>query len=80
MWSQPDLRGSLILSNEKLIILTGNGSLIIAKASPAGFKEFARHEGLGKRTWSPPLLHKSKLFIRDADGTATCLNLGENSR
>jgi outer membrane protein assembly factor BamB len=78
IWSQPDLRGSLILSNGKLIILTGNGSLIVAKASPEGFEEFARHEGLGKRTWTPPLLHKSKLFIRDADGAAMCLELGKN--
>lgn len=76
IWSQPNLRGSLIISNGKLIILTQDGTLIIAKATPEGFQELARHEGLGKRTWTPPLLHQSKLFIRDADGTATCIQLG----
>jgi outer membrane protein assembly factor BamB len=75
LWSHPDLRGSLILSNGKLIILTHDGTLIIAKATPGGYQELARHEGLGKRTWAPPLLHQGKLYLRDADGTATCLDL-----
>jgi outer membrane protein assembly factor BamB len=80
IWTTPELRGSLIISNGKLIILTHNGTLIIAKASIEGFTELARHEGLGKRTWSPPLLHQSKLFIRDADGTATCLDLSPTAK
>lgn len=75
IWSRPDLRGSLIVSNGKLIILAQNGSLIIAKATPEGFTELARHDGLGKRTWAPPLLHQNKLYLRDADGTAICLDL-----
>jgi outer membrane protein assembly factor BamB len=80
LWSHPDLRGSLILSNGKLIILTNNGTLIIAKATPTGFQQLARHQGLGKRTWSPPLLHQAKLYLRDADGTAICLDLTTNTR
>lgn len=75
LWSHPDLRGSLILSNGKLIILTDNGSLIIAKATREGFQQLARHDGCGKRTWAPPVLHEGKLYLRDADGTATCLDL-----
>jgi outer membrane protein assembly factor BamB len=75
LWSHPDLRGSLILSQGKLIILTNDGALIIAKATPGGFEQLARHTGLGKRTWSPPLLHQGNLYLRDADGTATCLGL-----
>lgn len=79
LWSHPDLRGSLIISNGKLIILTHDGTLIIAKATPEGYQELARHDGLGKRTWSPPLLHKGRLYLRDADGTATCLDLSRES-
>ncbi|MEJ6581295.1 MAG: PQQ-binding-like beta-propeller repeat protein [Akkermansiaceae bacterium] len=75
LWSHPDLRGSLILSNGKLIILTDDGSVIIAKATREGFQQLARHDGYGKRTWAPPVLHDGKLHLRDADGTATCLDL-----
>ena len=75
LWSQPDLRGSVILSNGKLILLTDDGTLVIAKASREGYQELARHSGYGKRTWAPPVLHDARLYIRDADGTVTCLDL-----
>ena len=75
LWFHPDLRGSLILSNGKLIILTEAGSVIIAKATREGFQQLARLDDLGKRTWAPPVLHEGKLYLRDADGTATCLDL-----
>lgn len=75
LWSEPDLRGSLILSNGKLLILTQDGTLIIAKATREGYQELARHGGYGKRTWAPPVLHHGRLYIRDADGVLTCLDL-----
>jgi len=61
--------------NRKLVILTHNGMLIAAEATPKGLQELARHEGLSARTWSPPVLHDGRLYIRDADGSAVCLNL-----
>ena len=75
VWSKPDLKGSLILSNGKLLILSNDGAIIAAKAQSEGYRELARHSGLGKRTWSPPVLHQGRLYVRDADGTATCLDL-----
>jgi outer membrane protein assembly factor BamB len=76
LWSKEDLKGSLIVSGDRLILLTHDGSLIIANASRDGYQELARHGEFGKRTWAPPLLHRGRLYIRDSDGTATCLDLG----
>ncbi|MGJ8694890.1 MAG: PQQ-binding-like beta-propeller repeat protein [Verrucomicrobiaceae bacterium] len=75
VWSQPDLKGSVILSNGKLILLTHDGTVIVIKADSAGYEELAKYEGYGKRTWAPPVLHDGRLFIRDADGLLTCLDM-----
>jgi hypothetical protein len=75
VWSAPRLKGSLIIANSKLLILTHDGTLIAAEATPKGFQELARYEGLGTRTWSPPVLHAGRLYLRDADGSATALDL-----
>ncbi len=75
VWSEDDLKGSLIVADGKLIILTNEGQLLVADASPEGYTERARHSGLGKRTWHPPVLHEGRVYIRDADGSATCLDL-----
>lgn len=75
LWSKNGLKGSLIISGDKLLILSNNGTLLVVKTSPTGYQELARHEGLGKRTWAPPVLHQGLLYVRDADGWATCLDL-----
>jgi outer membrane protein assembly factor BamB len=74
-WSAPGIKGSLIVADSKLLILTHDGTLIAASASPQGFHELARHEGLGTRTWAPPVLHEGRVYVRDADGFAVCLDL-----
>jgi outer membrane protein assembly factor BamB len=75
VWSESRIKGSLIVANSKLLILTQNGTLIAAEATPKGFHELARHEGLGTRTWSPPVLHEGRVYVRDADGFAVCLDM-----
>ena len=75
LWSHEALKGSLIISQGKLIILSNDGRLLVVKASRDGYDELAYHEGLGKRTWAPPVLHEGKLYLRDADGWAICLDL-----
>jgi outer membrane protein assembly factor BamB len=74
-WSEPALRGSVIVAGGKLLILTHDGALIAAEATPVAYRELARHAGLGARTWTPPTLHHGQLFVRDADGFAVCLDL-----
>jgi outer membrane protein assembly factor BamB len=74
-WSAPGLKGSLLIADSKLLILTHDGTLIAAEATPKGFQELARLEGLGTRTWSPPVLHEGRVYVRDADGFAVCVDL-----
>jgi outer membrane protein assembly factor BamB len=74
-WSEPGLRGSVIVAGGKLLILTRDGELIAAEATPAGYRELARVSGLGVRTWTPPTLHDGRLYVRDADGFVLCLDL-----
>ncbi len=75
VWTMEGLKGSLIVAHERLVILTNDGQLLVADATPTGYKERARANGLGKRTWHPPVLHQGRVYIRDADGAAMCLDL-----
>jgi outer membrane protein assembly factor BamB len=76
MWSHPGLKGSVVLAGDRLLILTNHGTLIAADASPTGYHERGRLEGLGKRTWNYPVVHRGRIYIRDADGRAICLGAG----
>jgi outer membrane protein assembly factor BamB len=75
LWSKVGIKGSVILAKGKLIILTSEGSLVVADASREGYVERARKEGLGKRTWTPPTLHEGRIYVREADGEVVCLDL-----
>jgi hypothetical protein len=44
---------ALIFAGGKLLILTHDGTLIVAEATPADCHELARYTGLGGRTWTP---------------------------
>lgn len=68
-WSTPPLAaGSLILADDKLIVLTENGELIIAPATPApeGFRPSARAQILGFNTRALPALSSGRFYARDA--------------
>ena len=77
LWSKEGLKGSLLVAAGKLMILSNDGRLLVADASREGYTERARTKGLGKRTWAPPVLHRGRVYIRDADGWAMCYDLNE---
>ena len=79
-WSESGLKGSLLVANGKLLILSNDGRVIVADATPEGYRERAKWSGFGRRTWSPPVLHHGRLYIRDADGWATCLDLNPKKK
>ena len=65
-WSTEPLgAGSLILADAKLVVLTEDGELILAPASPAGFRPTARAQILGFHTRALPALSNGRFYARD---------------
>jgi outer membrane protein assembly factor BamB len=75
-WTSKDPAfGSLILADDKLLILSDKGELVVAEASPAEFKPVARAKVLSGLCWTPPALANGLLYVRTARGELRCLGL-----
>ena len=75
-WSQSGMgTGSLMLADGKLIILGEKGKLVIAEASPAGFKELASAQILTGKCWTVPVLANGRIYARNADGLLVCVDV-----
>ena len=71
-------KGSLVLADGKLIVLGEKGELMVAPASPDGFKPVARAQVLGGRCWTTPVLANGKIYCRNAAGDVVCVDAGGN--
>lgn len=68
--------GPLMVADGKLIILLGNGELVIAEASPGGYRELARAKVLhGRRGGVVPVLANGRIYCRNYDGNLVCLDV-----
>lgn len=76
-WKQTGLGvGALSAAmNEKLIILSEKGELVVAEASPDSFKPLARAQVLGGKCWTAPVLANGKIFVRNARGDLACVDV-----
>jgi len=76
-WSQEGLgKGSLMIADGKLIILSERGKLVIAPASPEGFKELASVQILMGKCWTVPVLANGKIYARNnPDGQLVCVDV-----
>jgi len=75
-WTRKDpFFGSVICAQDKLIVLSDKGELLIAKASPNGFEPLARAHILNGTCWTPPALADGLLYVRNAKGDLRCLDL-----
>lgn len=75
-WSQDGMgTGSLMLADGKLIILSEKGKLVIAEASPEGFKELASAEILTGKCWTTPVLANGRIYARNAAGLLVCVDV-----
>ena len=59
-----------------LLILSERGELLTALATPAGFKATARHQVLGGRCWTVPVLAHGRIYCRNARGDLVCVKAG----
>jgi outer membrane protein assembly factor BamB len=60
-------KGSLIAADGLLYILSDQGQLILADATPAGFHEKGTLKVMNGKTWTAPVLSHGRLFLRDED-------------
>jgi outer membrane protein assembly factor BamB len=74
-WGQKTGMGGLIAADGKLIVMSEKGELIVAAASPEGFKPLARAQVLGGKCWTTPVLANGKIYCRNAQGNVVCLDV-----
>lgn len=75
-WQQKGMgTGSLMLADGRLIILSETGKLIIALASPEGFKELSSAHVLTGKCWTMPVLANGRIYARNANGHIVCVDV-----
>ena len=71
---------TVIVADDKLILLNDTGELILARATPARYVELGRVTVLGGEIgWTQPALHRGRLFVRN-QSRAACVYLRPPSR
>lgn len=74
-WSERSLRrGSVIVADGRLLALGENGRFCVAPASPGGFRPELEAQVLTGRCWTSPALADGRLYFRNAQGEAVCVD------
>jgi len=74
-WSEPiSGSGSVTAAGGDLVVLSGAGELMIAPASPEGFKPAHRAKVAAGKWWTVPVVANGRLYCRNADGQVVCLD------
>lgn len=72
-WNRTGLgKGSLMLADGKLIILSHRGRLVIAKAQATGFEQLAGKQILTGQCWTTPVLSGGRIYARNTPGEVVC--------
>ncbi len=58
-----------------LVILSERGELLTAPANPGEFKPTARHQVLGGRCWTVPVLAHGRVYCRNSRGDLVCVQV-----
>jgi outer membrane protein assembly factor BamB len=74
-WSTPCGFGSLIAAGGRLIVVTSAGTVVVADATPAGYRELARGTLPRDQYWTPPALVRGRLFVRNLRGDLFAIDL-----
>lgn len=67
--------GAVTVADGRLIVMSGDGELLVGPASPEGFTPTARAKVLNGRCWTVPVLANGRLICRNADGQVVCLDV-----
>ena len=74
-WSQRLGFGSLIAVDGRLVVLNSSGTVVVAEATPAGYRELSRASLPRDQYWSPPAFAGGRLFIRNLRGTLFAIDM-----
>jgi outer membrane protein assembly factor BamB len=67
-------KGSLILADGRLLIMSENGKLVVANPTPEKFESVAEAQVLSKkRSWVVPTLAHGRIFLKNNDGEAAAI-------
>jgi outer membrane protein assembly factor BamB len=66
--------GPYMIADGLLLVMGSNGLLVAAEATPAGYRELAAAEVVGKESWAPMALAGGRLLVRDIN-RLVCLDL-----
>jgi outer membrane protein assembly factor BamB len=74
-WAEPKLGfNGLIAVGGKLLVLTEWGDLVLAEASPEGYKELGSTHVFEGRAFTAPVFANGKAFVRNTTGTVVALD------
>ena len=75
-WSRPLAgSGSVAVADNRLIVLSGAGELMIAPVSSESFTPTARANVLTGKCWTVPVLANGRIYCRNAEGTVVCVDV-----
>ena len=81
LWSKDQFKeGTLTAADDKLIVLSEDGTLAIVEASKEAYKEISSAKVLGSTCWAMPVLANGKLYVRDSKDAAKCIDLGGGAK
>jgi outer membrane protein assembly factor BamB len=60
-------KGSLIVADGLLLVLSDRGTLLLVEASPTSYTERGRFQAMTGRSWTAPTLAGGRLYLRDQD-------------
>lgn len=68
--------GSVLIAGNQLLVMSDEGELAVAPASPDGFKPTAQAEVVeGAHCWTVPVLSHGLIYVRTAAGKLVCLDV-----
>ncbi len=75
-WAEPGFgSGGVIVADGKLIALSAMGELMIAPASPEGFKPTTRAQVIAPKCWTAPVLANGVIYCRNSKGQVVALKV-----
>jgi len=69
--------GNPIAIGDKILVFTDSGHIILGEDTGNEFKELGRHHALLGTSWAPPAYADGKLFLRNNQGKAVCLDVSK---